>query len=211
MDEAWNWGKMVSPHWLIPAESVYYYLYNWKEHHKILDIGAGVGRHSLLFAKNGYDVTAFDSSLSGLEIIRKRALEQNLHISTVCGDMKAMPFCNSGFDAVLAYHSIYHVAQNELAIVIKEIHRCLKVGGNAYITLLSKDDEHYLAHQKEKISNNVVLKRDGKEGPLVPHYYIDYEEIPELFSSFQILSSQKLIEYIKGHQIVHFNLHLKKI
>ena len=201
---------MVSPHWIIPAECVYYYLYEWKTFRKILDVGAGIGRHSLLFAEHGFEVTAFDSSASGLDIIRERAEEQNLSVNIIRGDMKDMPFDDNEFDAVLAYHSIYHASQYELPIIIDELYRVVKAGGKVFVTLLSKEDENYREHENEKVSDNVVMKRDGKDGPLVPHYYIDYEEIDSLFPKFEVLSCHKLVEYIKGHQLIHYNLHLTK-
>ena len=34
---------------------------------KLLDIGCGEGRNAVFFARNGYDVTAFDSSAKGAE------------------------------------------------------------------------------------------------------------------------------------------------
>ena len=206
----WNWKEMISPHWLIPAENVYFYIHEWKERKKIVDVGAGVGRHSILFARNGYQVTSFDSSESGLQIINERANEESLTIQTVCGDMRVMPFQDCEFDAVLAFHSIYHANQEELPIIISELYRILRTGGEVLVTMLSKDDEHFVANKNHKISDNVVLKRDGKNGPLVPHYYVDYEEIHSLFSKFTILGCQKITEYIQGHILSHYYIRLRR-
>lgn len=212
MDEKihWNWKEMISPHWLIPAENMYFYVHEWQSKKRIIDIGAGIGRHSILFAKNGYQVTSFDSSESGLQIITERAKEESLSLQTVCGDMRVMPFRDCEFDAVLAFHSIYHASQDELPKIISELFRIVKTDGEVLVTMLSKDDENFVVNSNNRISTNVVLKRDGKNGPLVPHYYIDYEEIHSLFSKFTILSCQKITEYIHGHVLSHYYIRLRR-
>ena len=206
----WNWKEMISPHWLSPAENVYFYIHEWQDKKRIIDVGAGVGRHSLLFAKNGYQVTSFDSSESGLQIINERASAESLSLHTVCGDMRRMPFQDCEFDAALAFHSIYHASQEELPKIICELYRIVKTDGEVFVTMLSKDDEYFSANKKDRISDNVVLKRDGKNGSLVPHYYIDYEEIQPLFSKFTILGCQKIMEYIHGHVLSHYYIRLRR-
>ena len=210
MIKEWNWRNMISPHWLTPAECVYYYLHEWKQSNIILDVGAGVGRHSLLFAEHGFNVTAFDSSRSGLEVIKERADEKEVCVNTVLGDMRNMPFADASFDAILAYHSIYHSSQEDFPTIISELNRVVKKGGEVFVTLLSKEDENFVNHKSDRVNENVVMKQDGKDGPLVPHYYIDYEEIFELFDQFEILSCQKLVEYIKGHKLIHYHLRMRK-
>lgn len=55
----WNWDKAKEKNWDRPSEDSYYYLYRWadKGFKKILDLGCGKGRHSLLFAGHHFDVT----------------------------------------------------------------------------------------------------------------------------------------------------------
>lgn len=43
----------------------------------ILDLGCGVGRDSIFFYKNGYDVTALDSSEEALKTLKKKFLKLN--------------------------------------------------------------------------------------------------------------------------------------
>ena len=43
------------------------------KHLKLLDIGCGEGRNAVFFARNGYDVTAFDLADTGVEKTRKLA------------------------------------------------------------------------------------------------------------------------------------------
>ncbi|MFC0560655.1 class I SAM-dependent methyltransferase [Halalkalibacter alkalisediminis] len=44
------------------------------KHVKLLDIGCGEGKDAVFFARNGYDVTAFDISNAGIEKTRNLLL-----------------------------------------------------------------------------------------------------------------------------------------
>ncbi len=208
----WDWNKMKNSYWSTPAECSYYYLNNWKQKNinSVLDIGAGIGRHSILFAQHNFSVTAFDSSKTGLEYIDSISIENDLNIKTVQGNMHKLPFLENSFDAIFAYHSIYHTEQNELQVVVDEIYRVLKNNGEALVTMLSKEDYNYQNNQGEKTSFNIMLKKDGKEGPMVPHYYIDYDEIFNIFNNFNIINIKKVFEYHNNQNLCHYFLHLKK-
>ena len=53
-------------------------LFQEKKINKILELGPGLGRDTIFFAKNLIRVTALDYSSSGIEIIKQKALKQNL-------------------------------------------------------------------------------------------------------------------------------------
>lgn len=54
---------------------------------KLLDIGCGEGRNAVFFARNGYDVTAFDISSKGIEKAKKMANEANVTIKLFNADI----------------------------------------------------------------------------------------------------------------------------
>lgn len=53
---------------------------------KVLDVGAGVGSHSLILQEMGFDVTAIDISADAINIMKqrgvKKAFEQNIFLTT---------------------------------------------------------------------------------------------------------------------------------
>ena len=59
-------------------------LFQEKKINKVLELGSGLGRDTIFFAKNSIHVTALDYSSSGIEITKQKALKQNLtkNIST---------------------------------------------------------------------------------------------------------------------------------
>lgn len=92
MAGSWNWDNVSTTFWAEPSEDVYYLLTRWKKAglNSILDLGCGIGRHSLLFAENGFEVTALDSSESGLRRLEIAAAERGLAVETVHAELGRM-------------------------------------------------------------------------------------------------------------------------
>ena len=59
--KSWNWNNINDPEWKNPAQEVYSVINRWKSkgYKKVLDLGCGIGRHSILLAENGFDVYRF--------------------------------------------------------------------------------------------------------------------------------------------------------
>ena len=57
---------------------------------KVLDLACGAGRHSILFAKNNFDVTAVDISDNLLNVGRKTAEELKLNINFIKSDLRKL-------------------------------------------------------------------------------------------------------------------------
>ena len=211
IEKAWNWNNITSTHWNEPSEDIYYYLHLWSEkrNKKLLDLGAGIGRHSLLFAKNGFDVTAFDFSKEGLDKIESFADRLNLEIDLVNGNMNRLPFSSQSFDFVVAYNSIYHTDYDGLIRTIYEIKRVLKANGEAFITMLSKNDKSFLDGSGSLIAENTLMKKE-EDGSILPHFFVDEEYIYKLFKSLHIISLKQIEEFHEDKTFFHYAIHLRK-
>ncbi len=211
IEKAWNWNNITSTHWNEPSEDIYYYLHLWSEKRskKLLDLGAGIGRHSLLFAKNGFDVTAFDFSKEGLDKIENFADQLNLEIDLVNGNMNRLPFASQSFDFVVAYNSIYHTDYEGLIRTIYEIRRVLKANGEAFVTMLSKNDKSFIDGSRSLIAENTLMKKE-EDGSILPHFFVDEEYIYKLFKSFHIISLKQIEEFHEDKTFFHYAIHLRK-
>ena len=114
---------------------------------KIVELGAGLGRDTIFFAKNSIHVTAVDYSSSGLKVINDKAQKQSLSnlISTKLFDVrKKLPFEDNSIEACFS-HMLYCMAltTEELKYLNNEICRVLKPNGiNIYTVRHTKDGDY---------------------------------------------------------------------
>ena len=211
VNHGWNWDKVDDAHWAKPSEDVFYFLDRWKDRglNSILDLGCGIGRHSLLFAEKGFTVTAFDGSESGLARLKASAHDANLPIATAVGDLTSLPFDDEKFDAILAYHSIYHVNSEGMKKALTEVARILRPGGEIYMSIISKTDNSYTAAKCQTIDDNVRLKTEV-DGTVLPHFFVHYDDIRTLLADWVILAVRQVEDLDDGKSSWHYFVHAMK-
>ncbi len=93
---------------------------------KLLEIGCGNGRDSILFSRAGFDVTAIDVAPGAVELANKNANEAETKINVMEANAESLPFGSEEFDAVFSI-SVLH--SSDLDKSISEIARVLKPFG----------------------------------------------------------------------------------
>ncbi len=79
--------------------------------YKILDMGCGEGKDAVFFAKNGYDVTAFDLAESGIVKTKKLADANNVHINAFVANINEfVPIEN--YDIVFSSGVLDHISES---------------------------------------------------------------------------------------------------
>jgi len=209
--KAWNWEIGDREYWRNVSDEFLPVGLRWKERgfKTFLDLGCGLGRHSLLMAGLGFEVSAFDLAEDGLAKLAEEADRQGLDIDMTRGDMLTLPYDDSFFDCVLAFHSMYHTDKMGLIRVISEIGRILKPGGEIYITLNSKESDTWKLFSDRRIDGYTLLRTEGPEID-VPHTFLDYEDVPVLLAGFEILKIQQIFDYMDDRKHAHFFINCKK-
>jgi ubiquinone/menaquinone biosynthesis C-methylase UbiE len=210
--KSWNWDIVTDDFWNIPSEDVYYYLFKWKKlgFKTFLDLGCGLGRHSIFFAENGFNVYSFDLSESGLEKFIEQTKKNKLSINIKLGDMLSLPYENNYFDCILAYHSIYHTDSFGIKQVISEINRVLRKNGEAFLTFNSKNNPSFLKSSNKIMDKNTVIKTEGNEMN-IPHYYVNIEDIKKLLIDFKIITIRQIEDIWDENSSWHYFVNIKKI
>ena len=134
---------------LEPSKAVINTLKTFKEENikKIVELGAGLGRDTIFFAKNSINVTALDYSPAAIKTINKKTLEHKLSnfISTKIFDVrKKLPFETNSIEACFS-HMLYCMAltTTELKYLNSEICRILKPGRINVYTVRHTGDGDY--------------------------------------------------------------------
>lgn len=200
--KAWEWDKVKDERWRDPAAECYYLAERWgKQGYKnLLDLGCGVGRHAIFFARRGFTVEAFDLSEEGLAELKEGC--RGLPVNTTSGEMKNLPYEDSSFDCVLAYHVIYHTDTAGIKQVISEIKRVLKLGGEFYITFISKNHSSFQKGTEKPDPNTVIKMEEPEVG--IPHYYAGTDDIGELLEDFTLLRVNHVNDLTNGPGKWHF-------
>ena len=107
---------------------------------KILEIGAGTGRYSLYFAKQGYDVTAVEFVESNLDILRSK-ITPEMKICARWGDAVNLPeLADETFDVTLVLGPLYHLYERgDQERAVSEAVRVTKKGGIIAVAYLASD------------------------------------------------------------------------
>jgi SAM-dependent methyltransferase len=113
----------------------------------LLELGAGQGRDTIVFAQAGLRVTALDyapGALAQLEA-RARALGVADLVATRVADVRRpLPVRDAAFDACYA-HLLFNMAltTGELEALVAEVRRVLRPGGVLSYSVRSTSDKHY--------------------------------------------------------------------
>ena len=165
-------------------------LFQEKNINKIVELGSGLGRDTIFFAKNSIHVSALDYSVSGIKIINEKAVNQNLskNISTKIFDVrKKLPFKDNSIEACFS-HMLYCMAltSNELENLNNEIYRILKPNGINIYTVRHTNDGDYKKgiHRGEDLYEN-----DG----FIVHFF-SKEKVNSLLNGFENLKIENFEE-----------------
>jgi SAM-dependent methyltransferase len=159
---------------------------------KILDLGCGTGRHSLHFAKSGFEVYGFDRSDKAVNRAKLLFELEGLSAELRCWDMTATPYPyeNGFFDAVVAMKVIHHTLMGCIEKIVAEIARITKVGGFLYLVSPTYEKAVRLKGdgvRSEEVEPGTFLPSEGEEKGIL-HHHFTREELHELLKGFDVRS-----------------------
>ncbi|MQA83446.1 MAG: methyltransferase domain-containing protein [Streptosporangiales bacterium] len=154
---------------------------------RTLDLGCGVGRHSLFLAAQGFDCTAMDRSTAGVDHARRRAMESALDVTFLVGSFDALPFADGSFDYVLAWNVVYHGDERLVRTAAAEVIRVLRPGGVYQATMLSKRNSDH--GRGVEVSRNTWVQPDAADDKIHPHVYCDAGDMLRLHDGLALLAA----------------------
>ena len=157
---------------------------------KVVELGAGLGRDTIYFAKNLINVEALDYSPSAIKIINKKILEHKLSnlVSTQVFDVrKKLPFEDNSVEACFS-HMLYCMALTtiEIECLNKEICRILKPGGINIYTARHTEDGDY--------KNGTYIGEDLYENDGFIVHFFSEEKVRKITDGFDIKNVEKFEE-----------------
>lgn len=156
---------------------------------RILDLGAGIGRHALAYAAMGHQVTALDAAEASVAAIGAAAFTQGLTVTTRHAPMTELPFDTAAFDHVLAWNVIYHGDEAIVRRTMAEVARVTRPGGTFMATMLSA---RRVPVELAKVTGREISRNtwvfDGPGDKVHPHYFCTAPELLSLLWGFEVFT-----------------------
>lgn len=131
----------------------------------ILEIGAGTGRFSLLFAPACKSYTALDLSPAMLQQLTQKAEREHItNITTIAGDFLQTPISGT-FDYIISFTAIEYILDKKA--LFHKMAQLLKPGGTLFITTTHKTFIRFWGcfgnYFRQHIFMNMYSKREVKK------------------------------------------------
>jgi SAM-dependent methyltransferase len=158
---------------------------------RVLDLGCGTGRHSVLLARMGFEVWGMDVSPTALRLARRWLAEEGLKARLVrASAFGKFPFRDGFFDALLSNRAMHHGRRGQVESCAREVARVVRSGGLAWLTVTSRASPARSGREYRFVSGDVYeFVRGDEEG--VPHYAYTKEKLRTDFSAFRPLKLER--------------------
>lgn len=135
---------------------------------RLLDLACGHGRHAILLAKLGYEVTGYDLSEIFLRRAQADAEAQGVNVRWVRGDMRRLSFA-AEFDAVINVFTAfgYFADPEEDRQVLRGICAALRPGGRFLLETMHRDGliSRFRRQDFEKTANGTFVLHERQWDP----------------------------------------------
>jgi SAM-dependent methyltransferase len=166
---------------------------------RVLDLGAGGGRHLKLIAELGFEPYGLDISLTGLRHARETCVGVGRRPVVIKGSMLALPFGDGSFDLVISFGVFYYGTASEMKQAISELARVLRDEGKAFLVLRTTSDYRFGKGDKIEPQTFRLNIYDTNEHGTVQHF-LSETDVPEYFRAFSQLSFERTEATFGGRQ-----------
>jgi ubiquinone/menaquinone biosynthesis C-methylase UbiE len=185
----WNaeWQAGGDAKWRTPEPMVLDHARGFAPGARVLDLGAGLGRHALALARAGFAIDALDASPGSVAAIAAAASAESLSVTVAEGRMTDLPYADASFDHAISWNVIYHGDEAIVRQTLAEVARVLKPGGTFLFTMLSARRlpvEKAKARGREISPGTWVFDGDGDK--VHPHYFCDARTLLSLMPGFEV-------------------------
>jgi tellurite methyltransferase len=174
---------------------------------RVLDVGCGVGRHTVYLASRGFEVTGTDNAPAAIAACRKNLEQAGLEARLLEIDMTEFPFPDAYFDGIVSTQVIHHTDRATLARIIASITQKLAPGG--IFVWVAPSPRHSERGKGREIEPGTWVDESRREGP-VPHHYCTEQEIRELLAGYTIESLDERQTKDRPQQRWHWHIVARK-
>lgn len=193
-DDIWS-RSTASELWTLPDPDLNALIPKLKKEgiQKVLDLGCGIGRHTVLFAASGFTTSAIDSSKEGVKKCGQWLSDCGLEAHVTHADMERLDFKDCAFDFVMSWNVIYHGVRSTIENTLAEIYRITRSGSFLYLTLNSTRNHKYgVGNEIEPDTFDDPKRGHGHH----IHHYSTRSDVDDLLSKWQIVNIKESEEWL---------------
>lgn len=127
------WEKAVSADWTKQEVTFLADELNLKQGQCLLDIPCGFGRHSIEFAKLGFNVTGVDISQTFINSLTEKIKTEKLSVTAIQGDILTLQLNKKYSGAVCMGNSFGYFNFNRMKLFVEKVSSCLNAGSKFII------------------------------------------------------------------------------
>jgi tellurite methyltransferase len=176
---------------------------------RMLDLGCGAGRHSILLGKQGFQVVALDISETALNTLDSRLKAASIaNVALVKHEMWDLPFIDGYFDGIICTNVLHHGKIVEIKRAVREARRVMRKGASAFIVALSAAD--FRKGNGKELEPNTYVFTDGDERGII-HHFFSRSELESHLRGMEIMSfAERLIPVEENGNRAHFLVTIRK-
>lgn len=160
----------------VPDENLVSYINKkWVLKGKVLELGCGPGRNAIYLANEGFDVTAVDLSIEGINWAKERTLAKGVEIEFICNSIFNLEVQNE-FDFVYDSGCLHHIPPHRRINYVDLIKNSLKLGG------------YFDERNGSEITDWDVYRGWSLQGGLA----YSEEKLREIFKGFEVIEIRKM-------------------
>ncbi len=169
------------------------------ENIKIWDIGCGAGRHTVFFARYGFDTYATDISNKAIELTKGWLDKENSLAHLKVADITDQPWNDIKFHGILAWNVLQHMEIKDFSKRMDILKHSLLPKGFILLSLISIKAQD--CGNGDFIEKNTYRHTEGLEKGVI-HHYFEEKELKNYFKGWKFR--------IFIHQIEHIEIEVHK-
>lgn len=171
---------------------------NLKKNSKILDLGCGGGRLSVMLASQGFQVHGVDFSKYAIKLANKLKKEKRVEVKFRHGSALNLKYDEDFFNAVLDIGCFHHLRKSQWKKYLKNLMQVLKKNGYYLLYTFSVESDKKLRKQNWRV-------RTGHY-----YHYFSKNEIKDYFGKFFEILKVKTIKE-PGRRLVFYLSFMRKV
>lgn len=158
---------------------------------RVLDVGAGQGRHALYLARRGLRVDALDASQAGLEQLSDAIAAERLPIRTIVGTWEQWDPYAGAYGTVLLAGLIQLVERRRWPGLVEKVTGWLGTGGLVFVTGHTTDDDGHRARVAGLAGWTRAGEYEYRSDRGEVRSYLRPGELARVFSSMEVVAVEE--------------------